>query len=186
MDNLRAFDIVIADRSLVLRAGNLLVVAHHDGKALHRLELRSTDVSPVKDRHGMERVASRQARPTCPIEETLLDEMRRYFGGERVRFSIPLADVPATVFQRAVWDALLAIPYGETRSYSAVARAIGKPNAARAVGAACGANPIPIIIPCHRVIAEDGGLGGYSASLKWKLAGLVLEGARLGRQRQPG
>jgi len=163
MDELRTFDVVIPAHRLALRAGDLLVVAHHDGEALHRLELCGR------------REGSRSARPSCPLETALLDELRRYFAGERVRFRVPLADVAATPFQRAVWDSLLAIPYGETRSYGDVARAIGKPGAARAVGRACGANPWPIIVPCHRVVGADGALGGYSAGLKWKSVLLTLE-----------
>ena len=173
MGALRTFDIVIPGRGLVLRAGGLLVVAgdlpmvaHHDGEALHRLELRGR------------RERSKTARPRCPLERTLLDELRRCFGGERVAFSVPLADVAATAFQRAVWDSLRGIPYGETRSYGEIACAIGKPGAARAVGRACGANPWPIIVPCHRVVGADGGLGGYSAGVRWKRVLLAVEGAR--------
>lgn len=81
-----------------------------------------------------------------------------------------------TPFQRKVWGALRQIPYGQTRSYAWVAQRIGKPKAARAVGAACGANPIPVIIPCHRVVASDGSLGGYTAGLAWKKKLLRLEG----------
>jgi len=113
--------------------------------------------------------------------------MRGTFAGEKRAIRVPLADVEATPFQRAVWEALRRIPYGEVRSYGWVAKAVGRPRAARAVGAACGANPWPIIVPCHRVIAADGSLGGYSAGLKWKRCLLKLEGVsldgRVGRGR---
>jgi O-6-methylguanine DNA methyltransferase len=82
-------------------------------------------------------------------------------------------------FQRAVLTAIQKIPFGETRSYGWVARAIGKPRASRAVGQALGANPIPIIIPCHRIIASDGSLGGYGGGLPLKRKLLTLEGAML-------
>jgi len=78
-------------------------------------------------------------------------------------------------FQQAVWRALVAIAYGETRSYTEVARAIGKPNAVRAVGAANGANPLALVVPCHRVIAADGSLGGYGGGLELKARLLAME-----------
>ncbi len=93
------------------------------------------------------------------------DEMRRYFAGERVQFSCPL-DLHGTPFQISVWQELVHIPYGETRSYGEVACAIGRPGASRAVGAANGANPIAIIVPCHRVIGSNGTLTGYPARIK--------------------
>jgi O-6-methylguanine DNA methyltransferase len=82
-----------------------------------------------------------------------------------------------TDFQRRVWRALQKIPRGQTRSYGWVARKIGRPKAARAVGTACGANPVPIIIPCHRVIASDGSLGGFGGGLPLKRRLLALEKA---------
>lgn len=78
-----------------------------------------------------------------------------------------------------MWRALLKIPRGETRSYAWVARQIGKPRATRAVGAACGANPVPIVVPCHRVIASDGSLGGFGGGLAWKRKLLRLEGVKV-------
>jgi len=83
----------------------------------------------------------------------------------------------ATAFQRRVWDALMQIPPGETRSYAEIARHVGSPKAARAVGAACGANPIPLLIPCHRVLAAGKQLGGFSGGLEWKEKLLKLEGS---------
>lgn len=84
-----------------------------------------------------------------------------------------------TEFQQAVWQQLLAIPLGSTRTYGELAEALGKPGGSRAVGAACGANPIPVIIPCHRVLAARGKLGGFSGGRQWKLRLLQLEGVLL-------
>jgi len=106
-------------------------------------------------------------------------ELNEYFEGERREFSIPL-DLRGTPFQLACWDALLAIPYGETRSYADIARAIGHPNAFRAVGMANNRNPIAIVVPCHRVIASGGSLCGYGGGLDIKRKLLDLE------QENPG
>ncbi|MEM1053929.1 MAG: methylated-DNA--[protein]-cysteine S-methyltransferase [Bacteroidota bacterium] len=102
------------------------------------------------------------------------DQLRAYFAGERSVFELPLAPT-GTPFQREVWDALLTIPHGETRSYGDLATAIGQPGGAQAVGAANGANPIAIVIPCHRVIGADGALTGYAGGLHRKRALLDLE-----------
>jgi len=101
-------------------------------------------------------------------------ELDAYFKGELRQFSVAL-DIRGTDFQRRVWDALLSIPYGETRSYGEIARAIGHPTAIRAVGLANRANPICIIVPCHRVIGADGKLVGYGGGLHRKQALLDLE-----------
>lgn len=102
-------------------------------------------------------------------------QLDEYFAGKRRRFDLPLAPA-GTDFQRRVWWALLAIPYGEAISYGELARRVGKPRAARAVGAANGANPIAIIIPCHRVVGASG-IGGYAGGLDIKRHLLALEGA---------
>src|SRR5262245_7015192 len=107
-------------------------------------------------------------------------QILEYLEGKRTAFEIEL-DPRGTEFQRAVWRALLQIPYGETRSYSEVARAVGRPDAVRAVGAANGANPLAIVVPCHRVIAADGSLGGYGGGLPLKAKLLAME-----RSRSPG
>lgn len=105
-----------------------------------------------------------------------LRELNEYFDGERREFSLPL-DLRGTPFQLACWDALLAIPYGETRSYAEIARAIGHPKAFRAVGMANNRNPVAIIVPCHRVIASGGSLCGYGGGLELKRKLLDLEQA---------
>ena len=102
------------------------------------------------------------------------EQLGEYFAGERTEFDLPLAP-EGTEFQRRVWDELRAIPYGDTRSYAELARAVGKPGAARAVGAANGRNPITVIVPCHRVIGSSGDLAGFSGGLERKRALLDLE-----------
>jgi AraC family transcriptional regulator of adaptative response/methylated-DNA-[protein]-cysteine methyltransferase len=111
--------------------------------------------------------------------DRLQDELHAYFSGRLTRFTVPLV-VRGTPFEERVWAALQRIPYGETRSYDALARAIGAPSAARAVGGANGRNRLAILIPCHRVINKDGGLGGYGGALWRKQMLLGLEGARTG------
>ncbi|WP_314926896.1 methylated-DNA--[protein]-cysteine S-methyltransferase [Aeromonas piscicola] len=103
-----------------------------------------------------------------------LAEFDAYFAGRLQRFTLPLA-ARGTAFQQAVWQALCDIPYGETSSYGEIARAIGKPNASRAVGAANGRNPLSIIVPCHRVIGQNGSLTGYAGGLPIKQQLLALE-----------
>jgi O-6-methylguanine DNA methyltransferase len=101
-------------------------------------------------------------------------QLLEYLAGRRRRFDLAL-DLRGTPFQQAVWRALLAIPYGETASYVDVARALGRPEATRAVGAANGANPLPLVVPCHRVIAASGELGGYGGGLELKARLLAME-----------
>lgn len=103
-------------------------------------------------------------------------QLAAYFAGERRAFDFPLA-LTGTEFQKRVWDTLLMIPFGETRSYGWLAQRIGRPTASRAVGAANGANPIPIIIPCHRVIGSNGALTGFGGGIETKRFLLQHEGA---------
>lgn len=107
----------------------------------------------------------------------------KYFAGELRAFALPLAP-EGTPFQKRVWDELVKIPYGETISYSELARRLGDPQAVRAVGRANGANPIPIVVPCHRVIGADGTLTGYAGGLEKKRALLALEARFSGRPVQ--
>jgi len=102
------------------------------------------------------------------------DQLRGYFAGTRSAFDLPLAP-RGTPFQQAVWQELLAIPYGATSTYSTIAERIGKPAAVRAVGAANGANPIPIVIPCHRVIGANGSMTGFGGGIDVKRQLLALE-----------
>jgi O-6-methylguanine DNA methyltransferase len=111
-------------------------------------------------KHRTVGVQSPQAKP-C------LRQLAEYFTGRRCAFDLPL-HLEGTSFQKKVWRQLMRIPHGQTASYADIARAIGHPKAVRAVGNANGKNPLPILIPCHRVIASDGTLGGYSSGLQRK------------------
>lgn len=112
------------------------------------------------------------------ILERVGEQLAEYFEGRRRSFEVPFR-LEGTPFQREVWTALLDVPFGVTVSYAAIARRIGRPDAMRAVGAANGANPIAIIVPCHRVVGADGSLVGYGGGLPAKAALLRLEGAPL-------
>jgi methylated-DNA-[protein]-cysteine S-methyltransferase len=109
-----------------------------------------------------------------PVLERARMQLAEYFAGERRAFDLPLA-AQGTSFQTAVWQALARIPFGELRSYRDIARAIGRPSAVRAVGAANGRNPLPIVVPCHRVIGSDGSLTGFAGGLDAKRVLLALE-----------
>jgi methylated-DNA-[protein]-cysteine S-methyltransferase len=108
----------------------------------------------------------------------VIAQLRAYFAGKRKTFELPLL-FEGTDFQKRVWTALCSIPYGETISYKQLAERIGNPKAVRAVGAANGANPIPIIVPCHRVIGNDGSLTGFGGGLPLKKRLLELESRQL-------
>lgn len=112
-----------------------------------------------------------------PVLREATEQLRRYFGGGRGGFELPLA-LAGTAFQRSVWAELARIPYGETITYGELARRVGRPRASRAVGRANGRNPVPIVVPCHRVVAHDG-IGGYGGGLAAKRALLALEGVAL-------
>ena len=102
-------------------------------------------------------------------------QLRAYFAGERTAFDLPLAVRGGSDFERAVWQAIAEIPYGETRSYGEIARAVGQPEGAQAVGTACNHNPLPVIVACHRVIGADGKLVGFGGGLHRKRWLLQLE-----------
>jgi methylated-DNA-[protein]-cysteine S-methyltransferase len=101
-------------------------------------------------------------------------QLEQYFAGDRTEFELEL-DLDGTPFERRVWDAVRAIPYGETASYAEIARRIGRPGACRAVGRANGRNPVAVIVPCHRVVGSDGSLTGYAGGIEMKRALLELE-----------
>jgi methylated-DNA-[protein]-cysteine S-methyltransferase len=105
--------------------------------------------------------------PDHPVIAAAVRQLSEYFAGSRQQFEVPLEPV-GSAFQRAAWNALRAIPYGETVTYGEQARRLGDPGKARAVGAANGANPLPIIVPCHRVIGSDGSLTGFGGGLETK------------------
>ncbi len=101
-----------------------------------------------------------------PLRQAI-EQVEAYFAGERATFDMPLA-LGGTAFQRSVWDLLCTIPFGETRTYGDLARTLGKPTAFRAVGAANGANCLPLVVPCHRVIGSDGSLTGFGGGIETK------------------
>ena len=110
----------------------------------------------------------------APVLASARSQLAEYFGARRSGFDLPLAP-RGTPFQKAVWKALLAVPFGATSTYGAIAAAIRRPTAVRAVGAAIGANPIGIVIPCHRIVGADGSLTGYAGGLDRKAKLLALE-----------
>jgi methylated-DNA-[protein]-cysteine S-methyltransferase len=121
------------------------------------------------------RLGPMREAPDNPILMRTAQQLREYFAGTRSRFELEL-EFTGTEFQKKVWAALLTIPFGETRSYSEIARQIGNPSAVRAVGAANGKNPISIVAPCHRVIGASGKLTGFAGGLEAKERLLTLEG----------
>jgi methylated-DNA-[protein]-cysteine S-methyltransferase len=116
------------------------------------------------------------------LSSEVMKQLQQYFNGERYQFDLPLAP-EGTSFQLEVWHALEKIPYGETISYLDLAKRIGRPAAVRAVGAANGANPLPIVIPCHRVIGHNGKLTGYGGGLEKKQYLLSMESLYLGLRK---
>ena len=146
--------------------GPLLLAA--DATHLRVLEFESPS-------HPARRGADWQPGRNAIIDATQR-QLEEYFAGTRRDFDLPL-NPGGTDFQRGVWWALADIPYGRTISYAALANAVGKPTATRAVGAANGRNPLPIVLPCHRVIGADGSLTGYGGGLPIKTFLLTLEGA---------
>jgi methylated-DNA-[protein]-cysteine S-methyltransferase len=120
----------------------------------------------------------RDYRSACEPFTGVREQLEQYFAGERREFDLPL-ELDGPAFHRRVWEALLTIPYGETRSYREIAAQVGDPGSARAVGFANGRNPIAIVVPCHRVIGADGSLTGYGGGLPRKRQLLDLEAGRL-------
>ncbi|MEO5894486.1 MAG: methylated-DNA--[protein]-cysteine S-methyltransferase [Vicinamibacterales bacterium] len=148
-----------------------------------RLKLVATDdgLAAVLWENDRPRRVPLQVDAEVPEHPVLLEaerQLQEYFGGIRTRFALML-DVDGTAFQRKVWNALLTIPFGKTRSYSQIATEIGHPGAARAVGAANGRNPVSIVAPCHRVIGSTGALTGFAGGLAVKAQLLALEAGRV-------
>ncbi|HET9220465.1 MAG TPA: methylated-DNA--[protein]-cysteine S-methyltransferase [Terriglobia bacterium] len=114
------------------------------------------------------------AVPEANASQETVDQLTEYFQGKRTQFDLPL-DIEGTDFQKAVWSELQRIPYGETRSYGDIAKAIGRPGAARAVGMANHDNPLAVVIPCHRVVGRDGSLTGYAGGVHLKAQLLSIE-----------
>lgn len=129
------------------------------------------------DRPARVRVRAEREDASHPVLVDARRQLDEYFAGRRTRFDLPL-DPVGTPFQQRVWKALNTIPFGETRSYSDIARQIGHPTAVRAVGAANGRNPVSIVTPCHRVVGSTGSLTGFAGGLDTKAFLLSLEGSR--------
>ncbi len=144
-----------------------------DGDALVRVSFAAAPGMPPAD---WPREWSRD--PSDPVLAAALKQLNEYFARQREAFTVPLRPL-GTPFQLRVWHALDEIPYGHTRTYLDLARALGVPAAVRAVGAANGRNPLPIFLPCHRVIGSNGSLTGYGGGLEVKRALLQLEGVLL-------
>jgi methylated-DNA-[protein]-cysteine S-methyltransferase len=134
--------------------------------------IRQVEIHRLEKRPAGESLAIRSTDD--PLLKEAASQVAAYFDGRLREFKLPL-DLRGTEFQRRVWGLLLSIPYGETRTYAQIAVAAGNPAGTRAVGAANGRNPVPIIVPCHRVVQTGGGLGGYSGGLDIKRALLALE-----------
>jgi len=145
----------------------------------HRLS--GLHLPPASENPGLARGWRRADAPFARAR----DQLEAYFDGERVEFDVPLEMDGATAFHGSVWRALLDIPYGTTTSYGDLARQLGRPTAARAVGAANGRNPIAIIVPCHRVIGSAGSLTGYAGGLERKRYLLRHEAEVVDRVRSP-
>jgi len=154
---------------LLTPLGPMLAGVTDEGVCL--LEFAERRMLETQLRRLSQRLGARFVPGTHEMLDRLSEELRAYFAGTLRTFSVPLV-VPGTEFQRAVWDGLRAIPYGETRSYEQQARAIGRPRAVRAVGRANGDNRIAVVIPCHRVVGADGRLTGYGGGL-WRKRALL-------------
>lgn len=162
----RPYDSPIGQLQLTAKSGRLL-----------RIGFEQDQVASDHAEHA--RYATDSAEPAAPdvmVLDTACQQLDEYFDGLRRRFDVPTA-LMGSPFQLKVWSVLLRVPFGRTLSYRDLARLIGQPGASRAVGAANAANPLPIIVPCHRVIASDGSLGGFSGGLEAKVALLDLERA---------
>jgi methylated-DNA-[protein]-cysteine S-methyltransferase len=155
-------------------------IASYSARGLSQLEFPSKRSRPKRKTNR----AQPSNHPALPAPSSALlarwerataAALRKALAGHRPGKLPPLDWSSGTSFHQRVWAALQRIPPGQVQTYAQVAAAVGRPRAARAVGAACGANPIPVLVPCHRIVAANGGLGGFSAGLAWKRRLLQLE-----------
>jgi methylated-DNA-[protein]-cysteine S-methyltransferase len=151
--------------------GDLLLVAS---------ETKLTGIYFTNGKHAPDRKSDWADNPSHPVLKKVSAQIEEYLQGKRRNFSIPLAS-SGTDFQRAVWQQIERIPFGETISYTELAKRAGAPKASRAAGAATGRNPFTIIVPCHRVVGKDGGLGGYAGGLNRKKRLLEVETPEIGQ-----
>ena len=154
--------------------GRLLAALDAEGRIRRIAFVRDTPAAAVA--HGVARTEGETVVWEPEAGESLARELTEYFDGGRRTFDLPV-DPRGTDFDLRVWDALREIPYGQTMSYGDVAARLGEPGAARAVGRACALNPVPILIPCHRLVGAGGRLTGYAGGLDAKRHLLGLEGA---------
>ncbi len=166
----------LAQGAVMTWAGNVMVTAGPDGVRASEIPQWSAtrseappDLGAITIYEGSDENALRHLRQA-------LGELDEYFRGERREFTVTL-DPRGTAFYRAAWDAVARVPFGETRAYAEIARAIDSPTAIRAVGAANGANPVAPFVPCHRIVGSDGRLTGYGPGLPLKARLLAMEGA---------
>jgi len=174
---------VLRSTTLQSPLGPLIAAALDEGICL--LEFHDRPLLPAQRRMVEARLGGRMEEGGHRWLDQVGRELGEYFGGRRKRFEVPLI-YPGTPFQVQVWKALLRIPYGATRSYAELAEHLGSKGGQRAVGHANGMNRIAILIPCHRVVASDGGLAGYGGGLHRKRALLRLEGAVTGGRADQG
>ena len=165
------------------RDGNFL--AHYSEKGLAGLDFpnashrrRRGDESQISSNGD----SSRRLLQIKKWHRTTTGALKKILGGGEPKDFPPL-DLAGTAFQKSVWNAMRKISLGKTKSYGEIASAIGRPKAGRAVGGACGANPVPVLVPCHRVLAANKKLGGFSSGLDWKRSLLAREGVQLNAKR---
>ena len=176
---------LIHSTTVMSPVGPLFLAASESGLVALEFDTRLPGQQTVRPNPRDFRTESKGKEPKFRFEESSLalqpfvQQLEEYFDGRRREFTFPL-DLRGTDFQLACWRALLVIPYGETRSYGDIARAVGRPKGFRAVGMANNRNPVAIVVPCHRVIASDGSLCGYGGGLETKRQLLELEGALSG------
>jgi O-6-methylguanine DNA methyltransferase len=164
---------------LFLAASNQGLVALEFDARLPGQQTIRPNPRDLRAEHKRERNRAVQFEESVAVMLPYVRELEEYFAGERREFTFTL-DLRGTDFQLACWRALVAIPYGETRTYADIARAVGRPQGFRAVGMANNRNPVAIVVPCHRVIASDGTLCGYGGGLDVKRKLLELEGSLTG------
>lgn len=164
--------------TLVAKDGKLLVLDWFSQKSDKYLAQLAQQAQAVTQPVNLAE-KNRLYQANCEVLFSTQQKLKEYVNGHRQCFDIPLDLSMGTPFQQKVWQALLAIPYGQTISYAQLASTIGQPTAYRAVANANGKNPISLIVPCHRVIASNGGLGGYTGGVAIKQQLLVLEGVKL-------
>jgi O-6-methylguanine DNA methyltransferase len=153
-------------------------IARYSKKGLAEMDFPATRPARRVDRTSLREVSAASTDLVSRWHRTTEAALKNILAGRAAK-TLPPLDTAGTEFQQAVWRELRKISFGKTKSYGEIAQAIGKPKAVRAVGGACGANPIPVLVPCHRVLAANKKLGGFSGGLNWKRKLLAREGVSL-------